>query len=90
MNYVILGALFAVFIWVILLIVMGKTEMVKKVRYIGASDEQVRWGNNDDPRGLLEIGNIYEVEHEDVHSWHTKYSLKGIKGKFNSVCFEIA
>ena len=65
-----------------------KTDM-KKVRYIGATDKQVKWGGNDDPRSLLNEGDIYEVEHEEVHSWHTKYSLKGIKGRFNSVCFEI-
>ena len=62
---------------------------MKLIRYIGASDEQVRWGENDDPRGLLKRGNIYEVEYEEVHSWHTKYSLKGIAGRFNSVCFEM-
>ena len=56
-----------------------------KVRYIGASDEQVAW-ENDDPRGLLETGDVYEVE---VHSWHTRYHLKGIDGRFNAVCFEI-
>ena len=59
-----------------------------KARYIGASDEQVKWGNNDDPRGLLVEGNVYEVECEEIHEWHTKYSLRGIKGAFNSVCFE--
>lgn len=61
---------------------------MKKVRYTGASDEQVAWGGNDDPRGVLRVGEVYEVEREEVHKWHTKYSLKGIEGRFNSVCFE--
>ena len=59
-----------------------------KVKYIGTDDDQVRWGSNNDPRGLLEIGNIYEVEKEEVHTWHTKLYLKGINGRFNSVSFK--
>ncbi|MBP2635530.1 MAG: hypothetical protein H6Q72_1437 [Firmicutes bacterium] len=62
---------------------------MRKVKYIGASDEQVRWGNNDDPRGLLNEGELYTVEREEVHSYHTKYHLKEFPGKrFNSVCFD--
>lgn len=61
--------------------------MGEKVKYIGATDDQVRWGGNDDPRLVLVEGGIYEVEREEVHSWHTKLYLKGIPGKFNSVSF---
>lgn len=62
-----------------------------KVIYKGTSDEQVRWGGNDDPRGLLQEGREYEVEEREVHSWHTKLRLKGYPGKvFNSVCFDDA
>ena len=61
---------------------------MNKVRYIGCDDDQIKWGNNSDPRGILVLGNIYEVEKKEVHSWHTKIFLSGIKGKFNSVCFE--
>ena len=60
-----------------------------KVKYVGASDEQISWGSNDDPRDILDEGNIYEVDRKEVHTWHTKYYLKGIEGAFNSVCFEI-
>jgi hypothetical protein len=58
------------------------------VKYIGCSKEQQRWGGNDNPqeKGLV-IGNIYEVSSEEQHSWHTKFYLVGIEGKFNSVCF---
>lgn len=58
-----------------------------RVIYVGASDEQVRWGDNDDPRDLLIEGKEYEVEEKEVHSWHTKLYLVGIEGRFNSVCF---
>ena len=61
-----------------------------KVKFIGCSDEQVRWGGNDDPREVLAVGDVYEVERTDVHSWHTKVKLKGIDGNFNSVCFDSA
>ena len=58
------------------------------VTYTGATDEQVRWGSNDDPRGTLTEGQSYEVETREVHSWHTKIKLKGIDDWFNLVCFE--
>ena len=58
------------------------------VKYNGeASDEQVNWGSNTDPRGLLNTENVYKVINVEVHSWHTKYYLEGIEGKFNSVHF---
>jgi len=59
-----------------------------KVKYIGASDDQVRWGNCDDPRGILQQGYEYIIEDMIIGSWHTKLILRGIEGKFNSVCFE--
>lgn len=57
------------------------------VEYLGCTPEQVRWGNNDWPPCIL--GRIYEVTHVDVHSQHTKIQLKGMVGKFNSVCFHV-
>ncbi len=47
--------------------------------------DQKRWGNNDDTRKYLKVGEIYEGEKE-IHSWHTKIIING--KKFNSVCFE--
>lgn len=64
---------------------MKKGEIVK---FIGCEDTQVRWGSNDDPNGILIEGEFYTLEDVEVHSWHTKVQIKGIKGKFNSVCFE--
>lgn len=64
---------------------------MRTVIYIGAFDEQVRWGGNDDPRGLLTEGETYEVDDVEVHSWHTKYALRGFTGKkFNSASFKSA
>jgi hypothetical protein len=59
-----------------------------KVRYTGASQEQINWGGCDDPRPILKVGEIYDVEKIYIHSWHTKIQLIGHTGKFNSVCFE--
>jgi hypothetical protein len=61
----------------------------RTVKYIGCSQEQINWGNNDDPRSLLIIGHKYYVEHVEHHSYHTKLELRGMTGKFNSVCFEL-
>ena len=59
------------------------------VIYRGAFNEQIRWGNNDDPRPLLTIGSVYIVSDVEVHSWHTKIQLEGYEGhQFNSVAFE--
>lgn len=61
---------------------------MKQVKYTGATDSQVNWGSNTDPRNILTEGEVYDVEFEDVHSWHTKLKLVGIDGLFNSVSFE--
>jgi hypothetical protein len=59
------------------------------VKYLGCSLEQIRWGNCDDPTGILIKGDKYHVEKVEIHSQHTKIELRGIKGKFNSVCFDV-
>jgi len=58
------------------------------VEYLGCSKEQIQWGNNDNPYSLI-VGRIYIIENVEVHTWHTKLKLKGIIGKFNSVCFKL-
>lgn len=58
-----------------------------KVRYRGDADtDQVRWGSNDDPRGVLIPEGVYAVERVEVHSWHTKYWIAG--RAYNSVHFD--
>ncbi len=59
------------------------------VEYIGCSQEQIRWGNNDDPTSYLIIGREYIIEKVDVRSQHTKIKLYNTMGWFNSVCFEL-
>ena len=58
------------------------------VKFIGCSKEQIAWGNNDDPTGILIVGDKYYVEKVEIRSQHTKLTLRGICGRFNSVCFE--
>lgn len=67
---------------------MGNFKAGDHVVYTGCIDEQVRWGNNDDPRGILMENQMYYVEKVEVHSQHTKLTLRGISGRFNSVCFD--
>jgi len=58
------------------------------VKFVGCTKEQVAWGNNTDPEDLLVYGGIYFVQQMIVKSSHTKLILRGVEGKFNSVCFE--
>jgi len=59
------------------------------VEYTGCSQEQIRWGNNDDPTLSLVVGKEYTIEKVDVHSQHTKIKLYNKVGWFNSVCFKL-
>ena len=59
------------------------------VRFLGATEDQIRWGLNDDPNKVLNIGEVYEVEAKQVHMWHTKIKLRGYDGWFNLASFEI-
>ena len=62
--------------------------MTKRLQYTGECDDaQANFAGCTDPRGVLQPGAIYEVEREDVHSWHTKVFLKHVNGGFNSVLF---
>jgi len=58
------------------------------VEYIGGNDMQKRWGQGQNPDGILEIGQTYEVVHTEIHTWHTCLHLKGIEGKYNSSLFK--
>jgi hypothetical protein len=68
---------------------MDRIKAGDTVKFLGCSREQIQWGNNDDPNPHLFVGDKYYVEHVHIHSQHTKIELRGIKGKFNSVCFEV-
>ena len=54
--------------------------MNKLVEYKGTFDAQVKWGGCADPRGVLEEGESYEVERDEVHRWHTKIFLTDFPG----------
>lgn len=68
---------------------MDRIKTGNTVKFLGCSKDQIQWGSNDDPTGILIVGDKYYVEHVYVHSQHTKIELRGVKGKFNSVCFEV-
>lgn len=64
-----------------------------RYRYLGDAQvcvEQIQWGSNRDPRGVLVAGESYEVERVEQHTWHTRVYLDGIDGHFNSVWFEVS
>ena len=65
---------------------MKKNDVVE---YLGCSQEQINWGNNDDPRSFLIVGKEYIIEKVDVRSQHTKVKLYNKMGWFNSVCFQV-
>lgn len=65
-----------------------KIEEGDFVKYVGCSKDQIRWGNNDDPEPFLVPGGVYYVLKSIIKSSHTKLILRGVEGKFNSVCFE--
>lgn len=66
---------------------MDQFKVGDNVEYLGCSKEQKQWGNNDWPPCIL--GHVYVITDVEVHSYHTKVQLKGIQGKFNSVCFKL-
>ena len=57
------------------------------VTYKGLSKEQIRYGGSD-PDGLTE-GTTYQIEKVAEWNWLTLFELKGVKGRFNSVGFEL-
>ena len=58
------------------------------VTYVGCTREQINWGSNDSPIGILMEGEKYLIADIETHSMHTKISLSGFVGKYNSVCFD--
>ncbi len=61
----------------------GDTVMFKG----GVIPEQVKWAGTDYPN--LSIGSTYTVESVDQYSSFARVTLNGVKGKFNSVHFQI-
>jgi len=67
---------------------MNKFRSGDCVKFVSYSTEQVNWGGNDDPIKVLTMEGTYTIETVDVHSQHTKVTLEGITGRFNSVHFK--
>ena len=67
---------------------MSSFRAGETVKFIGCSKERIAWGNNDDPNSILFVGDKYYVEKVEIHSQHTKLTLRGVAGRFNSVCFD--
>jgi hypothetical protein len=61
-----------------------------KLIFKGCSEEQRKWGSHTGDPNELVVDKSYEEDYREVHTWHTKVFLRGIKGSFNSVCFEEA
>lgn len=58
--------------------------MAKIVRYNGGTESCYSCTKPD----MLVVGRKYEVIYIKKSSWHTEYTLKGVKGEFNSVWFD--
>lgn len=63
---------------------MAKQAKQRIVRYNG---ETRSYYGCSSPKDLV-VGQKYEVLSEDVKDWQTNYTLKGVKGYFNSVWFD--
>ncbi len=57
--------------------------MAKMVRYNGGILSYLDCSNP----AVLSVGNVYEVIFERDRGWQTDYTLKGVKGAFNSCWF---
>lgn len=58
-------------------------------KVICMDDGENNWGNCDQVKGNLIVGEIYTIEDIEIHSWHTKIRFKEVPGKvFNSIHFE--
>lgn len=64
----------------------GKNPQVLfKVRYNGRN---VSSNSSSDPKLLLKPGKVYKVIYVEDKGLQTDYTLLGIKGTFDSVCFD--
>jgi hypothetical protein len=59
------------------------------VKFTGCTDSQLSWGYYTGKPKELVVGERYQIDKIEIHSWHTKVWLKNVQGSFNSVCFEV-
>lgn len=60
-----------------------------KVRYLGLDIHQRNWGTYTGDPWNLKIGKEYIVTDIEVHTQHTRVTVAGVSGCFNSVGFEV-
>jgi hypothetical protein len=68
--------------------ILGDAAPIKSKKVVCISDYENNWGGCGVIKDHLKVGETYEVEKTEVHSWHTKIWLKGFDEPFNSVHFE--
>lgn len=69
---------------------LKRARQARWATYLGASDSQVAFGRNTDPRSYLTVGRRYQVDRVVVHDSVTDVYLKDYPGKgFNSACFDL-
>ena len=57
--------------------------------FVGATDAQVTYAGNSDPRNFFTEGEIVFCVYEEIHAWKTEITLLGYPNNtFNSVCFK--
>jgi len=57
------------------------------VRFVAASNAQVCWGGNRDPRGILDTETVYTVLQVIATALVDQYVLKDYEGTWNAACF---
>ena len=60
-----------------------------KLKCTNISESVSNWGRGESAKEFLKVGNIYTLNDEEVHSWHTIVELKELPGHwFNDAHFE--
>lgn len=60
---------------------------MKTLTFLGAPSNLPHWATPTDANKILTKGATYEVEHVEIHRFHTKVKLKGTEGWFNLIHF---
>ncbi len=58
------------------------------VKCVSVSEATQRYGGNSGKLSDISEGGQYKVTDVELHSWHTKLTLDGVHGQFNSCLFE--
>lgn len=58
------------------------------VKCVDVAEFTQRYGGSSGKLSDIAVGSSYTVTDVEVHSWHTKLTLDGVPGQFNSCLFE--